>query len=228
MGACWKIELFTNGNLERGSTGNCSNDSFTSNAVFSYFDTIDLDSNVAVFTSGPAGFSGTFQFKQSPGIIDTPLNIIDLNMDEKEYVLEVTIPDCDIPTLEPSYSPTPSSCPIQEVEGNIFYFYAQGFCFQATFQNGGELIGDSSDGACSKENFSGSTVFSVYDSFDAESNVAVFTVGGTGYSGTFQFKQFPSAVEDVTVNILHFNATSKEYIAEIEVPSCPTPKDIRM
>ena len=118
------------------------------------------------------------------------------------------------------------------MEGNTFYFYAANFCFQATFQNGGKLIGDSSPGAsgsaCSQDNFSGSTVFSNFDSFDVESNLAVFTVGNTGHSGTFQFKQVPSAVEDVTVNILDFKPALKQFVAEIVVPSCPTPKDIRI
>ena len=240
-GACWKIELFDNGNLVRDFSGNsvtCSQESFTFSGIYSHFDSIDVENNVAEYSVGPKGFSGTFQFKQSVSETDISLNVLDWKPEIKYYEVEIVIPSCTLPILEPSsfpttipsFSPIAPSCPIQEVDGNVFYLFAQNLCFRVEFYSGGQLVADTSSGItnssmCSEENFVPSLVFSTFDSFDVVKNVAVFIVGTQGFSGTFQFRQVgTNAVNDASVTILSFNGETKEYVIEVVVPSCPVTK----
>jgi len=94
--ACYRIQLYEGGKLERDeSDTDCSNASFKSQGIFSYFGYLDEGANEAVFTTGPFGYSGTFEFKDSSSVTAVIPQITYL--EAKEFKLIITMPSCRSP-----------------------------------------------------------------------------------------------------------------------------------
>ena len=84
--------------MERdGSDSDCSNASFTSQGIFSYFGYLDEGANETVFTTGPFGYSGTFEFKDSSSVTAVIPQITYFNLDAKEFKLIIAMPSCRSP-----------------------------------------------------------------------------------------------------------------------------------
>ena len=106
---CWRLKLFEKGTLEADSPDpTCSNDTLNSSEVFSVFESIDTEQNVAIFGVGPKGYSGTVQIKETQNIEKTNLNVINWKKETKKFVAHVVVPSC---MLEPSMSSSPSPQP---------------------------------------------------------------------------------------------------------------------
>ena len=213
--------------------------------MFSIFDSVDEEANVAVYKKGPEGYMGTVQIKEVTSVEKSEVRILDWDGDAKRFVAEVIVQSCDptaiepsdipsispsilpsmlasnIPSLTPSTSPIlPIVCSIQLVIGRTLYFTAAGGCWKLELFGDGALVADfTGSSTCSKEDFTSSGVFSIFDSVDEEANVAVYKKGPEGYMGTVQIKEVTS-VEKSEVRILDWDGDAKRFVAEVIVQSC--------
>lgn len=105
---CWRLNLFENGTLEADSSDpTCSNDTFNSSGVFSVFESIDSEQNLAIFGVGPKGYSGTVEIKETQNIEKTNLKLINWKEETKEFVVHVVVPSCESEPSLTSISPSP-------------------------------------------------------------------------------------------------------------------------
>ena len=224
-GACWKIEVFTNGTLEGDfSDSSCSKDpnDFTPSGVFSIFDF--MYENVAYFKDGAQEYSGTFEFKEDSSKTDLELTLKGWEPTAKEYDVELTLPTCtapsSVPSSVPSNIPTVDSSCMDEIYGGTFYTPAVGACWQIEIFENGTLEGDFSDSTCSKDKAEFTSTDGIFSYFNyTYGNVAYFVDGPNQYSGTFEFKE-DTSVSDLELEIQGWNPTALEYTLLVTVPSC--------
>jgi len=227
---CFRLGLYDGGVLEADTTDKtCSNTVFKSTAVFSFFDSIDVGSNKAVYAVGPAGYSGTVEIKETPSATMTRVKILKLNSSTKEFAAQVIIASCAsepsqapsfLPTTPPSLAPVASvSCQIDAFVGETFYFAAINYCFRVVIGTGGQLVADTTDPACSKEVYTPTAVFSNFDSIDTVLNLAVYSKGPLGYSGTIAVRETPSALK-TELKLIKLDGPNKVFEAALIIPSC--------
>ena len=229
---CVRMQLFAGGKLEGDSTDNsCANPVFNPTQELSIFAGIDIVTNKAIFSPGAGGFSGTVEIKETPSITGTEFNLLDLT--GQIFSGQVVISSCAsepslvpslTPSLAPSLAPIPSvPCSISDFVGETFFFSGVGsgvnLCFRVVIGAGGELVGNPNDPTCANiPGFVSQVQFSIFDSIDTINNLAIYTPGTQGFSGTITIRESPSAIQ--TELLLLGPPANQSFAAALIIPSC--------
>ena len=245
--ACWQLGLFGGGSLSvNREDPTCANDVFVPTTTFSLYETIDEVTNIATYTQGPGGFSGTLQIKEAPNATETRVRIISFDSSAGQFVADVIVPSCEsissTPSLRPTQTPSiissnkpstknqslepsplptesPVTCSISSLLGRTFYFTVNNACWQLGLFGGGSLSVNREDPTCANDVFVPTTTFSLYETIDEVTNIATYTQGPGGFSGTLQIKEAPNATE-TRVRIISFDSSAGQFVADVIVPSC--------
>ena len=131
---------------------------------------------------------------------------------------EAPQPYSPMPSMQPSDSPI---CLVNELFGATYYFVVTGIpaCWRLQLTHGGTLEADFNDSTCSNNVFTSTGEYSLFDSVDQTSNVAVYKKGEKGYSGKFRFEE-SSNVTKTESEVEDWNPASKEFAVKLTIPSC--------
>ena len=214
-GSCYKIELFDGGLIESDSSNAyCTNSIFASSQVISTFDQLDSVGNVALFESaGPGQFSGLLKFEESDGVSEPALVVGSVDLSSFSFDAKMLLPTCAAPF-----------CPIGGFDGLTYKIAALGLCLKVQLFEGGVLEADLSDPTCSNAVFTSSGVFSVFDSFDAARNIALFrSESSSHYEGFFYFESSTEVTggSSPEATILSLDDGAKLFESRVMIASCP-------
>jgi hypothetical protein len=132
----------------------------------------------------------------------------------KSFTTAATMSGPPMPPVESS------SCPVNEVLGQTYYFKSFNACWKLELFEGGTLEADFTDPECENQIFTPSGIFSQFDGIDESKNTALFVKGHEGFNGSIQFKKSSSILES-TLKVLHYDEKrEKNFAVELTVPSC--------
>jgi len=103
---CWRFQIGRGGTLEREvNDPTCSKDESdwqSDSGIFSYFNSLALDVDTAIFAVGPNGFSGTVQFKEDTALTGPTLQLLSFNPATSEFKVQVNMPTCSEDAICPT------------------------------------------------------------------------------------------------------------------------------
>jgi hypothetical protein len=146
-----------------------------------------------------SGFSGTMKFLEKTVLTEPKLAINSLQAGVFDVTLE--LPSClmtEPPSPVPSIMPSSIFCSADDVSGAEYFANIAGHCFKIELiDNVGKLIGDRDDPNCETKSGTG-IPFSNFDGFNG--NMAVWSTGAAGFSGTMTFKRDPTVTKPELIN----------------------------
>ena len=221
---CLRVGVFKNGKIEADySDTSCSNEVFNPMGELSLFDSIDENNNIVTFVEGDQNYYGTLQFRLSPDVTETQLKIISWNPTIKQFAAELAVSSCSstkAPSAVPSMMPSNLVCRIDQVWGETFYFAVGVNCYRLEISENGKLEVDGTDSTCSNPVFTPQSQISAFGSANTDTNEVSFVAEtAQQYSGTVRFRQFSNLAKP-QVNILSLSDANKQFVAEVEIPSC--------